>query len=172
MNSCEFAFKASRTFCPICRVGSTLAGVGGPDTAVGPRIESAGTGANGEGERDGRVQQAHKQGPWGLSWRLERGERGGKGTFQGRTAASEGGRLRQSLTISRSYTPFPSPLARTLVAGLTPSRYDKLCRFRPRTRSESCCGLVGGNGFFFFFIFGAHAVASFDDRESACGRLV
>lgn len=52
------------------------------------------------------------RGPEGPSLRCSgpvwerRGARGGKGTFQGRTAASEGGRHEQSLTILRS-VPIP-----------------------------------------------------------------
>lgn len=49
-----------------------------------------------------------------------RGARGGKGTFQGRTAASEGGRHEQSLTILRSVP----------IASFLPSRV--VARFRRR----------------------------------------
>lgn len=71
--------------------------------AVRPRAES--TVASGtigkKRERDAVQRTAGALGAPPATWE---GRTGGKGTFQGRTAASEGGRPRQSLTISRCYT--------------------------------------------------------------------
>lgn len=63
----------------------------------------------------GREGRRRAVGALGASRTNREGRTGGKGTFQGRTAASEGGRLRQSLShdILLPYAPFPSTFFRS-----------------------------------------------------------
>ena len=76
------------------------------------------------------------RGPEGPSLRCSgpvwerRGARGGKGTFQGRTAASEGGRHEQSLTILRS-VPIPGCFLSSRVLVVFPVGPCRVCRAVP-----------------------------------------
>lgn len=104
---------------PTYWVSSRLARVGGSDTrSIQEPNRSVGTGTTGRERR----MPCNSRGPWGLSSDSEEGRTGGKGTFQGRTAASEGGRLQHSLTISCS----ASPLRLYVIAVITWKFYREL----------------------------------------------